>query len=206
MSNPKQSVIHATNRLVIKVGSSLVTNNVQGLVQHAISNWADQISALKRLGKAVGQMGLVQTYETAFRQHGIKTAQVSLTHKDLSHRTRYLNAISTLHKLLNLNVLPIINENDIVITNEIQFGDNDTLGALVTNLIEADALIILTDLQGLFTADPRKNPEATLIHEAQAGNESLETIAGGAGSEIEVKAVCTSHKRAARSGAATVIA
>lgn len=128
--------------------------------------------------------GLVQTYETAFRQHGIKTAQVSLTHKDLSHRTRYLNARSTLHTLLNLNVLPIINENDTVVTNEIQFGNNDTLGALVTNLIEADALIILTDLQGLFTADPRKNPEATLIQEAQAGNESLETIAGGAGSGI----------------------
>jgi glutamate 5-kinase len=133
---------------------------------------------------AVGQMGLVQVYEGAFAKHGLHTAQILLTHDDLADRKRYLNARSTLTTLLQLGVVPIINENDTVVTDEIKFGDNDTLGALVANLIEADALIILTDQTGLYTADPRKDPNATLIREAIAGDESLESMAGGAGSAI----------------------
>lgn len=154
-------------------------------------------------------MGLVQAYETAFRAEGLKTAQVLLTHEDLADRTRYLNARSTLITLLKLNVVPIINENDTVATSEIRFGDNDTLGALVTNLIEADALIILTDQQGLYTADPRKHADAEFVHEAQAGDPRLEDMAGGAGSSVGTGGMITkiiAAKRAARSGAATVIA
>ncbi|TCW32723.1 glutamate 5-kinase [Gulbenkiania mobilis] len=236
------SVIHAAQRLVIKVGSSLVTNDGKGLDLAALARWAAEIAELKRRGKAVvlvssgaiaegcqrlgwarrpkavhelqaaaavGQMGLCQAYESAFREYGLKTAQVLLTHEDLADRTRYLNARSTLHTLLNLNVVPIINENDTVVTNEIRFGDNDTLGALVTNLIEADALVILTDQQGLYTADPRKHPEACLVHEARAGDVALEDMAGGAGSSVGTGGMITkilAAKRAARSGAATVIA
>ena len=131
---------------------------------------------------AVGQMGLVQCYETCFREHGLATAQVLLTHADLADRQRYLNARSTLRTLLALGVIPVINENDTVVTDEIKFGDNDTLGALVTNLIEADALIILTDQAGLYDADPRRAPGARLIEEATRASERLEAMAGGAGS------------------------
>lgn len=237
-----QSVIHASQRIVVKVGSSLVTNDGKGLDHAALSRWASEIADLTRRGKqvvlvssgaiaeglqrlgwatrpkavhelqaaaAVGQMGLVQAYETAFRAEGLKTAQVLLTHEDLADRTRYLNARSTLITLLKLNVVPIINENDTVATSEIRFGDNDTLGALVTNLIEADALIILTDQQGLYTADPRKHADAEFVHEAQAGDSRLEDMAGGAGSSVGTGGMITkiiAAKRAARSGAATVIA
>ena len=237
-----QSVIHASQRIVVKVGSSLVTNDGKGLDHAALSRWASEIADLTRRGKqvvlvssgaiaeglqrlgwatrpkavyelqaaaAVGQMGLVQAYETAFRAEGLKTAQVLLTHEDLADRTRYLNARSTLITLLKLNVVPIINENDTVATSEIRFGDNDTLGALVTNLIEADALIILTDQQGLYTADPRKHADAEFVHEAQAGDPRLEEMAGGAGSSVGTGGMITkiiAAKRAARSGAATVIA
>jgi glutamate 5-kinase len=158
---------------------------------------------------AVGQMGLVQAYESCFRKHGLHTAQVLLTHADLANRERYLNARTTLTTLLALRVIPIINENDTVVTDEIKFGDNDTLGALVTNLIEADALIILTDQSGLYTADPRKDPGATLVSAAQAGDTQLESMAGGAGSAIGRGGMITkilAAKRAARSGAHTVIA
>ena len=191
-------------RLVVKVGSALVTNNGTGLDLAAIDDWARQISVLRGQGKevvlvssgaiacgmqrlgwhkrpktvhelqaaaAVGQMGLVQVYEAAFAKHGLHTAQILLTHDDLADRKRYLNARSTLTTLLGIGVVPIINENDTVVTDEIKFGDNDTLGALVANLIEADALIILTDQLGLYTADPRKDSSATLIHEATAGDE-----------------------------------
>ena len=187
-------------RLVIKVGSALVTNNGNGLDLDAIGDWARQIAQLRSAGKeivlvssgavacgvqrlgwgrrpktvhekqaaaAVGQAGLVEVYEAAFMQHGLHTAQLLLTHDDLADRKRYLNARSTLATLLELGVVPIINENDTVITDEIKFGDNDTLGALVANLIEADALIILTDQQGLYTADPRKDPAATLVAQTQ---------------------------------------
>jgi glutamate 5-kinase len=229
-------------RLVVKVGSALVTNNGAGLDLAAINDWARQISILRQQGKevvlvssgaiacgmqrlgwakrpksvhelqaaaAVGQMGLVQVYEGAFAQHGLHTAQILLTHDDLADRKRYLNARSTLTTLLQLGVVPIINENDTVVTDEIKFGDNDTLGALVANLIEAEALIILTDQIGLFTADPRQDPNATLIREATAGDESLESMAGGAGSSIGKGGMITkviAAKRAARSGAHTAIA
>jgi glutamate 5-kinase len=237
-----KSVLTLSRRLVVKVGSSLVTNQGEGLDTRAIGNWAQQIAALRKKGyevvlvssgaiaegmqrlgwkkrpsavhelqaaAAVGQMGLVQVYESCFRQHQLHAAQVLLTHADLADRERYLNARSTLRTLLSLGVIPIINENDTVVTDEIKVGDNDTLGALVANLIEADALIILTDQDGLYTADPRKDASATLISEAQAGDAKLEVMAGGAGSHIGRGGMLTkvlAAKRAARSGAHTVIA
>src|ERR1700712_5397631 len=129
-------------------------------------------------------MGSAQVYESSFSKHGIRTAQILLTHADLADRERYLNARSTLLTLLRLGAVPIINENDTVVTDEIKFGDNDTLGALVANLIEGDALIILTDQKGLFTADPRRDPDAQFVHEASAGDLTLEAMAGGAGTGI----------------------
>lgn len=229
-------------RLVIKVGSSLVTNEGKGLDLDAVEQWASQIAALHteerqvvlvssgaiaegmaRLGwprrpsamhelqaaAAVGQMGLVQAYEAAFARHGIRTAQILLTHEDLADRRRYLNARSTLYTLLGLGVVPIVNENDTVVTDEIRLGDNDTLGALVTNLIEAETLIILTDQSGLYTADPRKDPSATLIEVARAGDAELEKMAGGSGSNIGTGGMLTkvlAAKRAANSGGHTIIA
>ncbi len=234
--------LHNSRRLVVKVGSALVTNNGTGLALDAITEWARQISALlaegrqvvlvssgaiaagmQRLGwserphamnelqaaAAVGQMGLAQAYETNFAQHGLKTAQILLTHEDLADRTRYLNARSTIMTLLNLGVVPIINENDTVVTDEIKFGDNDTLGALVANLIEADALVILTDQSGLFSADPRRDPNATLISEGKADDTRYEAMAGGAGTGISKGGMITkvrAAQRAARSGTHTVIA
>ena len=237
-----QSIIRQAQRVIVKVGSSLVTNEGRGLDHTAIAKWADQIAHLRRMGKqvvlvssgavaegmlrlgferrpvaihelqacaAVGQMGLAQIYETSFRAHDLRTAQVLLTHADLADRERYLNARSTLFTLLELGVVPVINENDTVVTDEIKFGDNDTLGALVANLIEADALIILTDQRGLYTSDPRKNPDATFVHEAKAGDPALEAMAGGAGSGIGSGGMLTkilAARRAASSGAHTVIA
>jgi len=236
------SVIQIAKRLIIKVGSSLVTNDGKGLDAAAIAKWAEQIAQLRALGKevvlvssgaiaegmqrlgfekrptgvhelqacaAVGQMGLAQIYETSFRRHEIRTAQVLLTHADLADRERYLNARSTLFTLLRFGVVPIINENDTVVTDEIKFGDNDTLGALVANLIEGDALIILTDQKGLYTADPRQNPNAQFVREAKAGDSALEAMAGGAGTGIGRGGMLTkilAAKRAATSGAHTVIA
>lgn len=236
------SVIQNAQRLIIKVGSSLVTNDGHGLDHAAVSKWSDQIARLRLQGKevvlvssgaiaegmlqlgfekrpndihelqacaAVGQMGLAQIYQTSFQTHGLQTAQVLLTHADLADRERYLNARSTLFTLLRLGVIPIINENDTVVTDEIKFGDNDTLGALVANLIEADALIILTDQKGLFTADPRKDPDAKFVTVAQAGDPELEEMAGGAGSSIGRGGMLTkilAAKRASSSGAHTVIA
>jgi glutamate 5-kinase len=228
-------------RVVVKVGSSLVTDEGRGLDLAAIERWGGQIARLrarglevlmvssgaiaegmKRLGwsrrpqevhalqaaAAVGQMGLVQVYETVFRQHGLGTAQVLLTHEDLADRNRYLNARATLTTLLRLGVIPIINENDTVITDEIKFGDNDTLGALVASLVEADALVILTDQPGLYTADPRRDPSATLVTRAVAGDPALAAMAGGAGSGIGKGGMITkvmAAQRAALSGASTVI-
>jgi len=242
MSADLSSVVSNASRLVIKVGSSLVTNQGKGLDHQAVEQWASQIAQLHqqhkeivlvssgaiaegitRLGwtrrptvmnelqaaAAVGQMGLVQAYEVAFRRHGIRTAQILLTHEDLADRRRYLNARSTLFTLLALGVVPIVNENDTVVTDEIALGDNDTLGALVTNLIEAETLIILTDQQGLYDADPRRNPEAQLIRQAKAGDPKLEAMAGGAGSTIGTGGMLTkvlAAKRAANSGGHTVIA
>ncbi|MDQ3058028.1 MAG: glutamate 5-kinase [Pseudomonadota bacterium] len=243
MQAPSDSpVLRNARRIVVKVGSSLVTDEGRGLDAQAIGQWCEQLAALvkdgrevimvssgaiaegmKRLGwsvrpkaihelqaaAAVGQMGLAQVYETKLRENGIGSAQVLLTHGDLADRERYLNARSTLLTLLQLGVVPVINENDTVVNDEIKFGDNDTLGALVANLVEADALIILTDQKGLYSADPRKDPAARFIHEAQAGDARLEAMAGGAGSNIGRGGMITkilAAKRAAGSGASTVIA
>ena len=242
MTQTSSTVLRDARRIVVKVGSSLVTNEGRGLDEQAIGEWCRQLSALvrdgrevimvssgaiaegmKRLGwttrphelhelqaaAAVGQMGLAQMYETKLRENGLGSAQVLLTHADLADRERYLNARSTLLTLLAHGVLPVINENDTVVNDEIKFGDNDTLGALVANLVEADALVILTDQKGLFTADPRKDPSAQLVHQARAGDAKLEDMAGGAGSSLGKGGMITkilAAKRAAGSGASTVIA
>jgi glutamate 5-kinase len=237
-----RNTIRSARRLVVKVGSALVTNNGAGLDATAIESWARQIAQLRQDGReivlvssgaiaagmqrlgwtvrpaethalqaaaAVGQMGLAQAYESAFSQYGLNTAQILLTHEDHADRLRYLNARSTLATLLALGVIPIINENDTVVTDEIKFGDNDTLGALVANLIDADALIILTDQKGLYTADPRKDPNATLISEGHAEDRIYESMAGGVGSGISRGGMITkirAAQRAARSGTHTLIA
>ena len=236
------SVLRQAKRIVVKVGSSLVTNEGRGLDAVAIGQWCEQLAALvkdgrevimvssgaiaegmKRLGwasrpkaihelqaaAAIGQMGLIQVYETQLRENGIGSAQVLLTHADLADRERYLNARSTLLTLLSLGVVPVINENDTVVNDEIKFGDNDTLGALVANLVEADVLIILTDQKGLYSADPRKDPAARFVATGKAGDAALEAMAGGAGSGIGSGGMITkilAAKRAAGSGASTVIA
>jgi len=233
-----------TRRWVIKVGSSLVTNQGQGLDCERIADWVGQIAQLRndgvdeivlvssgavaegmaRLGMktrprevnylqaaaAVGQMGLVKAYEAKFQQYGLHTAQVLLTHDDLADRHRYLNARSAIQAILELGAIPVINENDTVAVEEICLGDNDTLAAMVANLLAADVLVILTDQVGMFEADPRQDPNAAMIHEARAGDERLEAMAssggvgalGRGGMVTKVRAA----KRAARSGAATVIA
>ncbi|MGE5640509.1 MAG: glutamate 5-kinase [Clostridia bacterium] len=233
--------LKAAKTLVVKVGSSLVTNEGRGLDASALARWAAQIAELRQLGRqvvlvssgaiaegmqrlgwtrrpramhelqaaaAVGQMGLVQGYESCFRQHGLHTAQVLLTHADLADRQRYLNARATLRALLELGVVPVINENDTVVTDEIKLGDNDTLGSMVANLIEADALVILTDQPGLFDADPRRVPSAKLVREGKAGDPALEAMAGARGGELGKGGMLTkvlAAKRAARSGAHTAI-
>lgn len=237
-----KTLLSECKRIVVKVGSSLVTNQGAGLDLAALSNWSRQIVALceqghevvlvssgaiaegmQRLGwterpilvhdlqaaAAVGQMGVVQAYEQCFSKRDRHAAQILLTHEDLVDRERYLNARSTVVALLSLGVIPIINENDSVVTKGIKFGDNDTLAALVTNLIVADALIILTDQIGLYTADPRSNPDAKFVSQAEAGDPLLEEMAGGAGSHVGTGGMITkivAAKRAARSGAHTVIA
>jgi glutamate 5-kinase len=235
-------LIPKARRIVVKVGSTLVTDEGRGVDAQAIGLWCAQMATLaaqgrelvmvssgaiaegmKRLGwavrpkgihelqaaAAVGQMGLAHIYETQLKNFGLGSAQVLLTHADLADRERYLNARSTLLTLLRLKVLPVINENDTVVNDEIKFGDNDTLAALVVNLIDADALVILTDQQGLYSADPRKDPQAQLITQAQSGDPELERMAGGAGSSLGRGGMLTkvlAAKRAARSGASTVIA
>ena len=195
----------AGGRRVILVSSGAIAEGMQRL------GWTRRPQTMHELqaAAAVGQMGLVQCYESCFRGHGLHTAQVLLTHADLADRQRYLNARSTLRTLLELGVIPVINENDTVVTDEIKFGDNDTLAALVTNLVEADALIILTDQQGLFEADPRLQPGAKLVEEADALDARLEEMAGGTGSALAKGGMRTkvqAARRAARSGAHTVIA
>lgn len=239
MSNERQALTQS-RRILVKIGSALLTNDGQGLDVAAIEGWVAQMAQLRtqghelllvtsgsvaegmaRLGwkqrpksvhelqaaAAVGQMGLIQTWETAFKKHGINSAQILLTHDDLSNRKRYLNARSALRTLLDLGVVPIINENDTVATDEIRFGDNDTLGALVTNLLEVDTLVLLTDQFGLFDADPRENPNANLISEGRAQDPALLAVAGDGGALgrggmfTKVRAA----RLAARSGARTVI-
>ena len=172
--------------------------------------WSVRPKELNRLqaAAAVGQMGLVQAYEANFQRHGTHTAQVLLTHDDLTHRNRYLNARATLKTLIEMGVVPVVNENDTVVTDEFRFGDNDTLAALVANLIEADGVILLTDQLGLYTADPRSNPAAELISEARAADETLVAIAGGGGKlgQGGMATKVRAAKLAARSGAVTLIA
>lgn len=228
-------------RWVVKIGSSLLTNDGKGLDRQAIAAWVEQIVALldqgievvlvssgavaeglSRLGwktrpssvhelqaaAAIGQMGLVQAYESFFQRHGRHTAQVLLDHDDLSNRKRYLNARRTLQTLLELGVVPVVNENDTVVTDEIRFGDNDTLAALVANLIDGDLLVILTDQQGLFDADPRGNPDAKLIFEGRAGDPALDLLAGGSAGALGRGGMITklrAAKLAARSGSNTLI-
>lgn len=226
---------------VIKIGSSLLTDEGKGLDLPAIQHWAEQISSLckqnhdvilvssgavaagmTRLGweqrpssvhelqaaAAVGQMGLIQSYEQAFQKYDLHTAQVLVDHDDLSNRERYLNARATLTTLLELGVIPVVNENDTVVTDEIRFGDNDTLAALVSNLIEADVLLLLTDQEGLFTADPRTDAEATLVDEVAANDPALDKMVseggklGRGGMITKLRAA----RLAARSGTETIIA
>lgn len=172
--------------------------------------WTARPSAVHELqaAAAIGQMGLVQAWESSFGEHGRRTAQILLTHDDLSDRKRYLNARSTLRTLIDLDVVPVINENDTVVTEGIRFGDNDTLAALVANLVEADLLVILTDRDGMFDADPRSNPDAQLIHEARADDPTLDAVAGGVGGALGRGGMQTklrAARLAARSGAHTVI-
>jgi glutamate 5-kinase len=228
-------------RVVVKIGSSLLTDHGRGLNRAAIDGWVDQMAGLcargvqvllvtsgavaegmSRLGvserphalhelqamAAIGQMGLVQVYEASFQRHGRHTAQVLLTHEDLADRSRYLNARSTLRTIVDLGVVPVINENDTVATEEIRFGDNDTLAALVANLVEADVLLILTDQDGLYDRDPRAHPDAALVTEGEAGDARLVEMAGGAGKlgRGGMRTKLSAAEKAARSGAATVIA
>jgi glutamate 5-kinase len=231
-----------SKRIVVKIGSSLLTDPGRGLNQQAIAEWVRQIAALReqgvevllvssgsvaegmrRLGwsdrpqalyelqaaASVGQMGLIQAYETRFQHHGLHTAQVLLTHEDLSDRRRYLNARSTLLTLLGYGVIPVINENDVVATEEIQFGDNDTLASLVANLVEADLVIILTDQSGLYNRDPTVNADATLIDQIEISDSRLKRMAGVSRSGLGRGGMMTKVAAAAvaaRSGAATVIA
>lgn len=232
----------SARRIVVKIGSSLLTAGGRGLDIPAIERWAGQIAhilndgieillvssgsvaeGMCRLGwtsrpktlhelqaaASVGQMGLIQAYEARFQAYGLHTAQILLTHDDLSDRQRYLNARSSLLTLLELKVIPIINENDVVATDEIRFGDNDTLGALVANLVNADLLIILTDQAGLCEQDPSLNPEAALIDQISVSDPRLYEMAGGSRSGLGRGGMLTkmqAARLAARSGAGTVVA
>lgn len=241
VSGQRQRLVSA-RRIIVKIGSALLTNDGRGLDLAAMAGWVDQLVSLRAAGAeivlvssgsvaegmnrlgwsrrpehlhelqaaaAVGQMGLVQAWEHQFQRHGIHSAQILLTHDDLSDRKRYLNARSTLRTLLDLNVVPIVNENDTVVTDEIRFGDNDTLGALVANLVEADGLVILTDQLGLFDSDPRSNPQAQLISEGLASDGRLDGMVAGASGMLGRGGMFTklrAARLAERSGAFTVIA
>ena len=236
-----RQTIGKSKRWVIKIGSSLITNDGKGLNTKGIQIWAEQIAQLRENGKevllvssgavaegmarlkltkrpnalhelqaaaALGQMGLIQHFESCFQKHQIHTAQVLLTHEDLSNRQRYINARSTLKTLLSMGAIPVINENDTVATDEIRLGDNDTLAALVANLVEADVLVLLTDQEGLFTKDPRNNKDAELITNTHASNAELIDMAGegGALGRGGMRTKVTAAQRAARSGTTTIIA
>ena len=234
--------IEKAKRIVIKVGSALLTNDGAGIDAQAIDKWVDQIAylldqkkqivivssgaiaeGLVRLGMtsrpqsihmlqsaaAVGQMGLIQTYESSFKRYSRQTAQILLDHDDMANRERYLNARGVVQSLIELGVVPIVNENDTVVTDEIRFGDNDRLAALVANLIDADALIILTDKDGLYDANPDTHADAQLIPEALASDTSLDAIAGGSGGILGrggMKTKLQAARLAARSGCHTLIA
>ena len=237
----KRLELASSKRIIVKIGSALLTGGGRGLDKPAIAGWVAQIAELcsqdrevvlvssgsvaegmARLGwktrpqslhqlqaaASIGQMGLVQTYESLFRSHGLHTAQVLLTHDDLSRRDRYLNSRSTLLTLLKLGAVPVINENDTVATEEIRFGDNDTLGALVANSLEADLLVILTDQPGLYERDPSIDPSAKLVHQACINDPALSEMVGESRSGLGRGGMVTklrAARLAARSGAATVI-
>ncbi len=199
------AALRAKNIEVIFVSSGAIAEGIARL------GWKERPKLMPELqaAAAVGQMGLANVYEQAFATHGLKTAQVLLTHEDLADRKRYLNARSTLLALLNHGVIPIINENDTVTTDEIKFGDNDTLGALVANLTDAQLLILLTDQRGLYTADPRKDPSAQFIAVGRADDPQYAQMAGGTGSGISKGGMLTkifAARRASTSGIHTVIA
>jgi glutamate 5-kinase len=198
------ALLREQGKEIVLVTSGSVAAGMQEL------GWSERPNALHQLQAAasVGQMGLIQAYSSECKKHGIHTAQILLTHSDLSDRGRYLNARSALHSLLELGVLPVVNENDTIATEEIRFGDNDTLAAMTANLIEADVLVILTDQDGLFDSDPRQNPDARMIAASAASNPALDAMAGeGVGSlgRGGMATKLSAARRAARSGAATVI-
>ncbi len=229
-------------KVVVKIGSTLITDNGKGLDRNIIADWAGQMAELRKQGidiilvssgsiaegisrlglksrpktiselqatAAVGQMGLVQAYEACFQQQGLHSAQILLTHADLSNRKRYLNARTTLRTLLKYGTLPVVNENDSVSNEEIRFGDNDTLGALVANLIEADLLIILTDQDGLFDSNPVNNSDARLIERDEANNPDLVKFAGPSSGDLGrggMQTKVSAAQLASRSGTHTVIA
>ncbi|MDA7745179.1 glutamate 5-kinase [Porticoccaceae bacterium] len=237
----RQTISNA-KRLVIKVGSALLTNDGAGIDRQAIDAWVEQIAKLLSAGKevvlvssgavaeglvrlgietrpesihmlqsaaAVGQMGLIQTYESSFRRFDRQTAQILLDHDDMANRERYLNARSVIQTLMELKVVPIVNENDTVVTDEIRFGDNDRLAALVANLIDADALVILTDKDGMFDANPDENKDAQLITQALASDSSLDALAGSSNGALGRGGMQTkleAARLASRSGCNTVIA
>ncbi len=199
------AALRASGVQVIFVSSGAVAEGMARL------GWSERPKAMSELqaAAAVGQMGLVNVYEQAFAAHGLHTAQVLLTHEDLADRKRYLNARSTLLALLKHNVIPIINENDTVTTDEIRFGDNDTLGALVANLVDAQTLILLTDQRGLYTGDPRRDPSAEFVSVGRADDPQYEAMAGGVGTGISRGGMLTkilAARRAANTGIHTVIA
>jgi len=194
----------AQGRELVLVSSGAVA---EGMCRMGWDQRPDTIHGLQAAA-AIGQMGLVQAYETCFQKHGLHTAQVLLTHDDLTNRRRYLNARSTLRTLLELGVVPVVNENDTVANDELRFGDNDTLAAMVANLVEADLLILLTDQDGLFDSDPRSNPDAQLISESRVDNAALDACAGGSTTGLGRGGMTTklrAARLAARSGAATII-
>ncbi len=237
-----RQIFNNAKRLVIKVGSALLTNDGAGIDRQSIDAWVEQIAKLLSEGKevvlvssgavaeglarlgigsrpqsihmlqsaaAVGQMGLIQTYETSFRRFERQTAQILLDHDDMANRERYLNARGVMQTLMDLNVVPIVNENDTVVTDEIRFGDNDRLAALVANLIDADALIILTDKDGMYDANPDIDSNAKLISQAHASDSSLDTQAGtsnGALGRGGMQTKLEAARLASRSGCNTVIA
>lgn len=197
--------LHAQGRELILVSSGAVAEGMRRL------GWARRPDTLHELqaAAAVGQMGLVQAWEAAFQRHGIRTAQILLTHEDVADRQRYLNARGTLRTLTGLRVIPVVNENDTVAFEEIRFGDNDTLGALVANLVEAELYVILTDQKGMYDRDPRQDPAATLIDEARAGDPALERMAGGGAGTLGRGGMLTKVRaaaKAARSGTSTLMA
>lgn len=233
--------LRGARRWVIKLGSSLLTNDGVGLNRDIVASWVSQIITLRKHGcevvlvssgsiaegiarlglkrrphalhdlqaaAAVGQMGLIQAWESCFQEYGVHTAQILLSHDDIAERSRYLNARSTLRTLVKLGVVPVINENDTVATEEIRLGDNDTLAGLVSNLIEAEAMVILTDQSGLFEKDPRRDAAAAIIREGRAGDPALERYAGRGG-ELGRGGMLTKLRAAAtaaKSGTTTVIA